>query len=123
MAKLSGKAGAVTIAGGGEIAGISGWSLDYKANTEESTDFSAVGVETHVPTTTGWSGSFEGLKDGAPQAIGAEIALVLKESQTSTQKWLGQAIVTGVSANTTAKGLVNYKYTFIGTGALTVPTA
>ena len=122
MAKIAGKAGEITVAGG-SVAGIDAWTLDYKANTEETTDFSVAGLEAHIPTTTGWNGTFEGKKDGAPQAIGSEIALVLKESQTSTQKWLGQAIVTGVSATTTAKGLVLYKYTFQGTGALTVPTA
>ena len=122
MAKLAGKTGEVTVAGA-TVAGIDTWSIDYTANTEETTDFADAGVEAHIPTTTGWSGSFDGKKDGAPVAIGAEIALVLKESQTSTQKWVGQAIITGLSAGTSAKGLATYKYSFIGTGALTVPTA
>lgn len=122
MAKLAGKAGEVTVAGG-SVTGIDAWTIDYKANTEETTDFSVSGVEAHIPTTTGWNGTFEGKKDGAPQAIGSEIALVLKESQTSTQKWTGQAILTGVSASTNAKGIALYKYTFLGTAALTVPTA
>lgn len=121
MAKLAGKAGSVYI--GSNIAGVDAWTLDYKANTEETTDFSVAGVEAHIPTTTGWSGSFEGKKDGAPQAIGAEIALELRESQTATQKWAGQAIITGVSASNSSKGLNLYKYTFQGTGALTtLPT-
>jgi hypothetical protein len=90
MAKLAGKAGEITVAGA-SVTGIDTWSIDYTANTEETTDFSSSGVESHIPTTTGWSGSFDGKKDGAPLAIGAEIALVLKESPTSTQKWLGLA--------------------------------
>ena len=102
------------------VAGINGWSLDYKANTEESTDFSVAGVETHVVTTTGWSGSFEGFKDGAPIAFGSEAVMALGESATSGQCWLGNAIITGISPSTTAKGLVLYKYTFQGTAGLQV---
>jgi len=122
MAKIAGKAGEVTVAGS-SVTGINTWSIDYNAATEDVTDFSDSGVDAHIPTTTGWTGSFEGFKDGAPLAIGTEIALVLKESQTTTQKWTGQAILTNVGANTSAKGVVTYKYSFIGTGVLTIPTA
>lgn len=122
MPAIAGKAGEVTVAGA-SVGGIDNWSVDYKAGTEEVTDFSHVGVEAHIPTTTGWSGSFEGKKIGVPIAIGSEIALVLKETQTATQKWTGQAIITGIAASVSAKGIALYKYTFQGTGALTVPTA
>lgn len=122
MAKVAGKTGSVTYSGGA-IAGINAWTLDYKAATEETTDFAAVGVETHIPTTTGWSGSFEGFKDGAPKAIGSEIAFTFLESTTSGQVWSGQAIITGIAAATSAKGIATYKYSIIGTGVLTVPTA
>ncbi len=122
MAKVAGKTGSVTYAAGA-ITGINAWTLDYKASTEETTDFAAVGVESHIPTTTGWSGSFEGLKDGAPKAIGTEVAFTFVESTTSGQLWSGQGILTGVSASTSAKGVAQYKYTFQGTGVLTVPTA
>ena len=122
MAKVAGKTGSVTYAAGA-ITGINSWTLDYKAATEETTDFAAVGVETHIPTTTGWSGSFEGFKDGAPKAIGTEIAFTFLESSTANQVWTGQAITTGVSASTSAKGIALYKYTFIGTGVLTPPSA
>ena len=122
MAKLAGKAGDVTVAGA-SVGGIDGWEVTYTTNTEETTDFAAVGIETHIPTTSGWKGTFSGKKDGAPLTIGTEIALVLKESQTGTQKWTGQAIVTELGASTGAKGIAMYKYNFQGTGALTIPTA
>ena len=122
MAKVAGKTGSVTYAAGA-ITGINSWSIDYKANTEETTDFAAAGVESHIPTTTGWSGTFEGFKDGAPKAIGTEIAVTFLESSTANQVWSGQAILTGVNPSTSAKGIALYKYTFQGTGALTVPTA
>ena len=122
MAKVAGKTGSVTYAAGA-ITGINAWTLDYKANTEETTDFAASGVESHIPTTTGWSGTFEGFKNGAPKAIGSEIAFTFLESSTANQVWSGQAILTGVSASTSAKGIALYKYTFIGTAGLTIPTA
>jgi hypothetical protein len=101
-----------------QIAGIDTWSIDYTANTEETTDFSDAGVEAHIPTTTGWSGSFDGKKDGAPLGFGSEVKLALGESSTNGQCWIGNAIVTGISPNTSAKGLVLYKYTYLGTGEL-----
>ena len=122
MSKLAGKAGAVTI-GGSPVLGISSWSIDYKFDVEDSTDFDSSGTSEFIPTISSWSGSFEGFKDGASIAGGAIVAGIFKESQTSTQKWTGNVIITGASPNTPVKGIVSYKYTFQGTGALTVPTA
>ena len=122
MARLAGKGGEVT-QGGSTIAGIREWSIDYKMGTAETTGFDSSNVKTFLPTISEWSGSFSGHKDGAPVAIGTEVALQLKESQTSTQKWTGQAILTGISGAASVDGLVEYSYTFQGTAALTPPTA
>ncbi len=119
MARLSGKAGEVTVAGV-SVTGIKSWTLDQKVEALDSTGFDSSGVKAFIPGASEWSGSFEGSKDGAPLTIGTEIALVLKESQTATQKHTGQAIVTGLSAKTDISGLVSYSYTFQGTGALTI---
>ena len=89
----------------------------------ETTDFADDGVKTFLPGLSGWAGSFEGLKDGAPLAIGALVTLTLKETQTGTQKWTGSAYITAVHPSVSAEGLVEYSYDFQGTGALTVPTA
>ena len=122
MARLAGTAGDVTIAAG-SVTGIKSWTLDYVAEALDTTGFDSSGVRTYIPGLKGWSGSFEGYKNGAPSAIGAEVALVLKESATATQKFNGQAIITGLSANTSVDGIVTYSYSFTGTGALTVATA
>ena len=122
MSRLAGKAGEVTI-GGATVAGIKSWTIDQAVDVHESTAFDSSGVKAYIPGSSGWSGSFEGYKDGAPLTIGTEIALVLKESQTATQKFNGQAIITGLSGGTSIDGLVTYSYTFQGTGALTIPTA
>ena len=103
-----------------QVDGMNAWTLDYKGNTEEVTDFANAGVEAHIPTTSGWNGTFEGFKDGVPLGFGSEIYLALGESATSGQCWLGNAIVTGISPNTTAKGVVLYKYTYQGTADLQV---
>lgn len=122
MSAYSGKTGLVKVASA-TVSGISNWTLNYKSGTEETTDFESGGAEEHLSTTTGWSGTFEGKKKGAPLVIGgAAVALELLETATASQKWTGNAIITDIEAVTNVKGLVTYKYSFIGTGALTVPT-
>ena len=102
------------------VDGMNAWNLDYKGNTEETTDFAAAGVESHIPTTSGWNGGFEGFKDGVPLGFGSEVYLALAESATSGQCWIGNAVITGINPNTQAKGVVTYKYTYIGTADLQI---
>ncbi len=122
MSRLAGYAGEVTSAAA-EVVGIKSWALDYVFDALEGTAFDSSGHRAYTPGLDGWSGSFEGYKDGAPLTIGTEVALVLKESQTATQKWLGQAIIMGAHPATTVDGLVAISYDFQGTGALTIATA
>jgi hypothetical protein len=121
MAHYSGKAGQVDAAA--DVTGVKAWTLDYVVEMLETTDFADAGVRTYVAGPSGWSGSFEGLKDGVALAIGAAINIALKETQTATQKWTGSAFITGAHAAVAADGLVEYSYDFQGTGVLTVPTA
>lgn len=121
MARLAGYAGQVDAAS--EVTGVKSWTIDYTYDALETTGFDSSGHRTYVAGLDGWSGSFEGYKDGAPLTIGSEVALALKESQTSTQKFTGQALVTGLHANTSTDGVVTYSYDFQGTGALVIPTA
>ncbi len=122
MARLAGKAGEVTVAAG-SVTGIKSWTLDYKVDAVEGTGFDSSGHRIYAAGLDGWSGSFEGYKDSAPLTIGSEIALVLKESQTATQKFTGQAIITNLKPTTHVEGLVAYAYDYQGTGALVIPTA
>jgi len=122
MSHYSGSAGQVDAAS--EVTGIKSWTLDYTVDVLETTDFDDAGVKSYVVGCSGWSGTFEGLKDGVPLGLaGTAVNIALKETQTSTQKWTGSAFITGVSANTSNDGVVTYSYTFQGTGALTIPTA
>jgi hypothetical protein len=127
LAHIAGKAGAVygTTTGttAAIIAGVKSWTLDYVVDALETTDFGDSGHRTYIPGLDGWSGKFEGFKDGAPIALGAWTLLELRESTNTTQKWTGTGIVTGIHPSVSVDGVVTYAYDYIGTGTLTLPTA
>ena len=106
-----------------EIDGIKSWTLDYKADVKEVTDFDDAGSKSFIVIGSGWSGSFEGYKDGVPLGIGTEVYLVLGESTTAYNNWIGRVIITGASPDAPHDGIVTYKYTFQGTGLLQPPDA
>ncbi len=103
--------------------GIKSWTLDYTADTLETTDFADAGVKSYLIGGSGWSGSFEGFKDGVPIGIGSEVYLTLGESATASQNWIGKAVVSGAHATTGADGIVWYSYDYQGTGDLQTPGA
>lgn len=102
------------------IAGIGSWSLDYVTDAIDVTDFGDAGVRAYVAGPSGWSGTFEGFKDGAPLTIGSQYGIELAESATVTQAWLGNAILTGVHPTVAFDGIVSYSYDFQGVGVLTI---
>ncbi len=119
MSHVAGKNGYVDT--GSTVAGIKSWTIDYNSDALETTDFADAGVKSYIIGASGWSGSFEGYKDGVPQTLaGAAVPLSLYED--NTYLWTGSAYITGISATTSADGIVSYSYQFTGTGALTVPT-
>jgi len=105
------------------IAGINAWNLDYTTDALETTDFVSAGARSYIAGASSWSGSFSGYKDGAPLSIGSEYGLELAESATTTQMWLGNAIIMAVHPSTSFDGTVQYSYDFQGTGSLTVASA
>lgn len=122
MARLAGYGGSVEI---GTVAqtGIREWTMDYTIAVLDGRGFDD-GQEPHpVMGAKEWGGSFRGAKDGAPISIGSEIALVLKESDTTGQEFSGSAFVTGVHPSVPVDGLVEYAYDFVGKGTLTLATA
>ncbi len=123
MTHYAGKAGEVLI--GLEVTGIKSWTLDYTVGVVDTTDFAASGVRSILPSVSQWSGTFEGYKDGTALPLGTtnQVALELHETQTATQKWTGQAYITGIHPSVSYDGVVSYSYDFEGTGALTPPTA
>lgn len=106
-----------------ELDGMKSWTLDYTADTLETIDFADSGVKSYIIGGSGWSGSFEGYKDGVPLGIGSEVYLTLGESSTASQNWIGKVIITGAHPATSSDGVVTYSYDYQGTGALEVPSA
>lgn len=106
-----------------EIDGIKSWTLDYTSDTLEATDFDDSGIKAYIIGGSGWSGSFEGYKDTTPLGIGAEVYLVMGESTTAYQNWIGKAIITACHPATSHDGIVSYSYDFQGTGELQSPDA
>ena len=104
------------------VAGIRSWTLDYTVDTIDTTDFTDGGAtnapRSFLPGLSSWSGSFEGVKDGAPLTIFSQVGLELAESATVTQMWLGNVILTGIHPNVAADGLVTYTYDYQGVGEL-----
>ena len=128
---LAGKAGNVystttggTATGVAEVSGMKSWTIDYTADALETTDFADVGVKSYIAGLSGWSGSFEGYKDGAPDLTpGTSYILHLRESAaTATQVYTGTVIITGLHGSASVDGIVTQSYDFQGTGALNVPT-
>ena len=130
MAEISGRGGEVQFgASSSQVIGIKSWTLNYNLDVHDTTDFdngqATNSPRTFTPGLSGWSGTFEGFKDGAPQALGftGSGTLNLLESQTSSQVWTGTAIITAIDVNTPVDDVVTYSYTFQGTGELTEAAA
>jgi len=102
------------------VDGVKSWSLDSTTDALEVTDFADGGTRAYIAGCSGWTGSFEGSKDGAPLSIGSEVRVALAESTTSGQCWLGLAILTGLHPSASFDGVVTYSYDFQGTEALEV---
>lgn len=122
MAHIAGYSGDVQVTAT-SCTGVKSWSLDYVVDALETTDFGDSGHRSYIPGLDGWSGAFEGYKNGVPIGIGVQIALILEESTNTTQRWSGSAIITGCHPTVDVEGVVTYNYDFQGTAALTVPTA
>ncbi len=122
MAHISGKAGSVDT--GSVVSGIKSWTLDYTSDALETTDFADLGVKSYIVGGKGWSGSFEGYKEGQAQILTviASSPVTLKLYEDATYFWTGSAIITGVHATTAHDGIVSYSYDFTGIAGLTAPT-
>jgi len=123
MAHRAGTAGQVDSPNA--VTGVQSWNLEYTVAMLNTTDFADAGVSSFIPGVTEWHGSFEGFKDGTPQALttGAVILLKLYETQQASEFWTGNAFITAVRVNVDHDGIVSYAYDFQGTAALTVAAA
>ena len=122
MARLAGYGGSVLV-GTSTVAGIKQWDIDYRYKTVDVRGFDDGINPNPLPTVMDWGGSFVGFKDGTALALGAQVGLQLKESNTTGQAWTGSAYVFANRISVVVDGVVGYSYDFIGKGTLTVTTA
>jgi len=106
-----------------QATGIKSWSITYSGDVVETTDFADAGAKTFIAGGLGWTGSFDGLKDGIPLAFNSEVVLVLQESQTTGQNFIGDAFINEISSTGAVDSAIPYTYSFQGTGDLQLPTA
>ena len=104
------------------VDGMRAWNIDVAANVVDVSSFSDGQWKVWAVSQKEWSGSFDGLKNQAPLAIGAEVFLEFQESAVVTEMWRGQAIITDRHAGSVVDGLVTYSYDFQGVHALEWPT-
>ncbi len=124
MAHIHGKGGDLAIDGGASTTGARNWTLDYTGDPVDVTDYANAGVKAFIAGQTGWTGSFEVVKDGAPpHSMNASVTFDFEEIQDdASATWTGASIITGISVTTPIDGAVSYSYTIQGTGVLTVAT-
>ena len=120
MPHLAGKGGYVITASTTAIAGIRSWTLDRTIDMLETTDFGSSGDKEYIAGLKGWSGTFEGFKDGVPLGLGTTVSLALYESSAGGQVWSGAAFLNNLTVNTAVDGLVSYAYSFQGTGSISL---
>lgn len=123
MARVRGCGGSIIVGTGTTgVVGIKEWSLDYTVDILDGRGFDDACQPNPVIGMITWGGSFRGPKDGAPLAMFATAAIQLKESTTTGQAFTGSAILTEFHDTVSVDGLVEYSYTFLGKGTLTVAT-
>ncbi len=110
------------------IDGMKSWTITHNVEMLDTTTFdegqASNSPRQFVPGLSGWSGTFEGFKDGVPAALGygSSIILALSESTTAGQSWLGDAYISEITPTIAVDGSVDYTFSFTGTGKLTVAT-
>lgn len=117
MAEVKGTAGSITYTN--LTAGVKAWTLNYTADTVETTDFADAGVATYLGTITRWNATVTANWDAANTAKPADSAS-LTLTVTSGKTYSGTAICTGMTPSTEVAGIAQVTYTFQGSGVLTI---
>jgi len=122
MSEVAGKGGSITCTG--LTVGVKSWSLDLVGDTLETTDYADSGHRTFIAGLDGWTGSCEINWDTANTiSVGDEITDLVFSIVGATEKYTGDAIVTGISVSSSVDGLVTATISFQGTGECTLTSA
>lgn len=117
-----GKAGVVNI--GAALAEVTTWSMDRNTEAVDATSMSSGGNREFLPGLFNWAGVFTTLlfanKTGGPNAATFQVGAT---ADVSNPKFTGQIIITNEPVEVAVDGVVQYAYTFQGTGSVTAATS
>ena len=116
---VHGKSGVVSI--GGVIAEVTTWNVSRTAAADEATSMTSAGNQEFVEGLRGWTGAFTtvvyatkiGLQSAATFQVGASAA-------SNQPAITGAIIITDEPVQVDVNGVVQYQYTFTGTGACNI---
>ncbi len=100
------------------VDGAKDWSITYTGDVAEVTDYQSLGVKEYIAGPTGFTATWESIKDGAPLGFNSEVVLGFEEGTTVGQSWLGNAVIDGITPSVPIDGVVTYAYSATGTGDL-----
>jgi hypothetical protein len=117
MAEVKGCGGSITYSG--LTAGVKAWSLDWKNELLDATDFADACAKSYIAGYTDWTATITANWDAANTAKPGDAASSLVLTVTSGKTYTGNAIITGLAINVNVAGIVEATYSFQGTGTLT----
>lgn len=120
MATVSGKLGSISFTG--ITVGVRSWTLNQTSTALPASTFATAALGYKGTITSGvygWTATAEGNWDTANTAVPGDSASLVLTSYTACT-YTGTAVLTGMSINTDAEGVVTASYSFEGTGSLTV---
>jgi hypothetical protein len=121
MPFYAGKGGSVSV--GGTTQPLTDWSIDYKCDPIETTNFSDAGFTSHVygikSCDISASGPYDG-SAGAQPGDGANVAFVLSAGAAGGPSFTINALVTSVKIDQNIKDVAKISYTATSTGLFTI---
>jgi hypothetical protein len=120
-AAIHGKSGKVTV--GSAVAEVTSWSMSRTTAADDATSMDSSGNAEFIDGLFNWSGSFTTLVYGG--LVGAQAAATFSTAaaaSATTPTFSGAIIITDEPIQVEVNGVVQYQYTFQGTGACTVAT-
>lgn len=119
---VTGKSGVVNI--GGVVSEVTTWSMNRTNEPVDATSMSSSGNKEFVSGLNGFTGSFTTLaflnKLGSQAAATFQVGAA---ASAANPKYSGAIIITDEPVTVDVAGVVNYSYTFTGTGVCTAATA
>jgi hypothetical protein len=119
----AGKAGRVQV--GATVTEVTGWTLDRTTDALDATSMASSGNREFIDGLFGWTGTFTSLtfinKTGSQAS--ATFDVLAGTPAATTPRFSGAIIITNEPVACEVGGVVQYAYTFTGTGACTAATA